>query len=240
MSIRKSNKASRAGQAGLFLAFPVLLGLCVLASPAFGQTELETGLGSTADGAPQASTCVRLSQDGAWVSDPTLAHPLMPFLRGEQVAWGIFAGAAVLYYLLAFAFFQAKVRSGGNPLNTFGRALVLWVLITGCTGYFLTGHLAYAETWCVDSTQSEIEGAAPARTDDAVRDIYGVGINEIVDRRAVPMAAHIRLTPWYFWLGGTLVFSVIFLFGFRSSVGSPVSEDSPTSGEEPRKSINTW
>ena len=216
-----SEHKSRFGAFGrLLILGGFLVGSVAVWSPlATAQSELEVTSGGGESVAPPAATCVRFTQAGEWVSDPVLTHPLVPFLSSKTVAWGVFAGGVLLLYLMSFALFQGKLRRGGNPLTAFGRALAFWILAVGVTGYFLTGHLSYAENWCVDRSEEVIQGAAPARSDAEVVARYGVGINEVIDRRAIPLQAHIRLTPWYFWLGGIGVLSLFFLVGFRPSAG---------------------
>ncbi|MFT6400056.1 MAG: hypothetical protein ACJAYU_004826 [Bradymonadia bacterium] len=225
--------------AAIAFALTLLGTLVTHQAPAAAQSRLET---TTTGGGVTAlpPTCVRLTQDGEWVSEPILAHPLLPFLSSKAAAWGAFAGAALLLYLLSFALFQNKLRAGGSPLNAFGKALTFWILAVGVAGYFATGHLSYAENWCVDSSQGEIVGAAPARSDVDVIARYGVGINEVVDRRAIPLKAHIRLTPWYFWLGGVFVLGLFFHFGFRTGGASPPAGGASTPTTSGRAKVEKW
>ena len=207
----------------------VLASLVFAVSPLGGatadaQTPLDvSGTGTQVDLPP--ATCVRLTQDGEWVSEPVLAHPLLPIVNSDRVAWGAFAGLSVLLYFVAFVLFQTRVRGGASPLSSFGRAFLFFVLAVGASGYLLTGHLSYAKNWCVDASGASTPGAAPARTNAEVEGEFGVGINEIIDRGTIPLEAHARLTPWYFWLAGTGVLAAVFFFGFRSP-NAPGSESS--------------
>lgn len=223
------------------ILIPILLTLALAATlspaPASAQSEL-TLIPSASGATAPASTCVRLTQEQEWVSDPVLTHPLMPFFSGSTAAWGTFAGVAVLLYLLAFALFQGKVRSGANPLATFGKSMIVWFLLVGLAGYFLTAHLAYAESWCLDVSGEVAPGIAPARSNAEVVDRFGVDINEIVDRRAIPFPAHVRLTPWYFWLGGTLFLVLISYVWFRPQGQS--SGSSPGTGGGRSAAVEQW
>ncbi len=190
-------------------------------SPAFtwAQTELAVSTGPAAIEAA-APTCVMMAQSGEWVSDPVLHSPWTPMLSGPLVCWAAFGGATVIMYLLCFMLFQSKVRQGSNAVAAFGGSMMWFAVAVAVAGYFMTGHLSYAQSWCIDHTMTGVIGAPPARSNADIIAQFGVGINEIIDRGAVPLNAHARLTPWYLWAAGAVVGAIVFALGFRSGSGS--------------------
>jgi hypothetical protein len=221
---------------GLFLLLLVLL-----APAAQAQTELQ--LVERAPGGPEsaAPTCVRLTQAGEWVAEPVLHAPWTPLLADPITCWTAFGIALVVLYVLAFGFFQSRVRGGSGAVSSFGFSMALLVFFGAVIGYFTTGHLSYADNWCVDHTMNGIIGAPPARSNEAVILQFGVGINEIIDRGAIPLKAHARLTPWYLWLPAGVLGAIFFAFSFRStkaSTSAPVERGSTGNGTS--NNVDEW
>lgn len=226
--------------ARLLLSLVLVFTMLLAGASAFAQRQLP-GSGSSGGASAPASSCVRMTQDGEWVSDPVLSHPLIPFLNSTKAAWLSFGATFLLFYLLAFALFQSKLRNGGQPLSSFGASLVVCVLLTGIAGYFLTGHLSYAENWCVDRTAVESQaGVAPSLGNAEVEERFGVGINEIATRGAIPIKAHLKLTPWYFWLGGAVLLALVFFFAFRSRGGGSAAAASTASSPSSSSDVDVW
>ncbi len=188
--------------------------VALVASAAWGQTRLPV---STSPAAVElaAPTCVKMSQAGEWVSDPILHSPWLPLLSDPAVCWGAFAVAGLVLYLLSFVLFQARVRNGVSAVRAFGGTMILFMVLVSVAGYFTTGHLSYAASWCIDHTAVGVIGAPPARTNGEILAQFGVGINEIIDRGAIPLSAHARITPWYLWLGVGLAGAAAFALGFQ-------------------------